>query len=66
MFPSKYKPIEKSKLYKAIVFYHSLEGFLIPKKSIVNYQQIEYLTILYAIRYIDYDKGDYFVKVFKS
>lgn len=57
MFPSKGKRISKSKIYKAIVYLENeRQGSLFFEKkieNIKNYNEIEYLTILFALGIIE-------------
>ncbi len=65
MLPSKAVKISKSKIYKALEYYdkNSRDSLFLDVnvKELRSYSEIEYLTILYALGYIEQD-GDYIVK----
>jgi len=66
MFPNKYLPVYESKIYKAFEFYNNIKGFVIYRDAIDSYKKIEYLTILYALGYIQDGGEEGYVKIFKS
>lgn len=65
MLPSKAVNISKSKVYKALEYYkkHDTAGMYldINIKKLNSYSDIEYLTILYALGYIE-QNGDFIIK----
>lgn len=63
MLPNKFTKVTKSKIYRAVQFYRAIPGLLINKSDIICYEDIEYITILYALEYIKEGGENYFVKV---
>lgn len=63
MLPNKFTLVSNSKIYRAILFYRSIPELLIHKSLIKSYEEIEYLTILYALGYIKDGGTNYFVKI---